>query len=143
MISLTDDETMIARTNLLAFLKGIGLDQVHLQKLVENGFDNLENIEPLTEEMSMSLGLKYSKDAATLVESKNSLFKFLSDHECTLEDALMNYDRIIHGNHLNNITITQGSFGQKKRRDEKFEIFFSKIITLSISGKGLEEMVYF
>ncbi len=45
-----------SKFNLLAFLRGIGLGQMQFQQLLENGFDSLDRLEPLTAEMAASIG---------------------------------------------------------------------------------------
>eukprot|EP00826_Nyctotherus_ovalis_P044515 TRINITY_DN4808_c0_g1_i2.p1 TRINITY_DN4808_c0_g1~~TRINITY_DN4808_c0_g1_i2.p1 ORF type:complete len:339 (-),score=23.40 TRINITY_DN4808_c0_g1_i2:439-1311(-) len=138
-----NDETMTARQNLLAFLKGIGFDQLQLQMLATNGFDCLENLEALTVEMAIAIGIKGNKDAAALVDSKDSFFQFKSDYECSVEEALMNYPRVVNGVPLTNSIILQGAVNKKKAKEEKVETFLAKISSLSISGKGITDIVLY
>jgi len=135
------EEMILAKQNLLAFLKGIGLNQLHLQMLVNNGFDSLDNLESLTTDIAISMGIKNPKDANALIESKNSLFQFKADYKCSVEDALMNYPRVVNGSSLTNTIILQGALNKKKTKEEKVEIFLNKIASLSIPGKGLTDIV--
>jgi len=131
------------RYNLFAFLKGIGLDQSHFQLLINNGFDSLDVIEPLTVELAMSIGIKNKKDASCLVESKDSLFLFANENKCKPEQALLVYERKIPLNSLNEAIMVKGAVNKKRGKDEKIEDFFNKVIYLSIIQKQLTDIVFF